>query len=1653
MERKTMPRVIALLLAFVVTCTSVFVVPTHVGAATNEKVSVLTDTDAAAAKKITLTATKKTLYVGKSFNLKVKSVSPKKASKAVTYESNDPDVATVNSKGKVKAKAIGTATITVTSKTNENVTATCKITVKQGVDRIHTAATLVMQKGKSVTLKNGVTPYNASNKKMTYSSSKKSVATVSKSGKITAKKVGTAKITVKAKAGSAKKTVTVKVKNKVKAATKVTVNKTSLVLSQGASEKLKAKTTPSKATYKKVYWISSNTSVATVSSKGTVKAVGGGTAKITAYAADHSGKKAVCTVTVDAPVPVTTVAVTGVTVEPKSLSLAVGASSAPLKATVTPVDATNQTVLWSSSNPAIATVSESGVVTGVADGKAAIVVSTADGGYTAACEVVVGTGGNVAPPVETIPVTGITLNRTELTELVEGGSAFQLEATITPANATNQAVVWSSSDPTIATVENGLVTPLKAGRATIAVLALDGLHKAQCVVTVQKQYVPVEKVELGPDKLTLLQGETATLLPVVRPANATNTECTWSSDKPDVVTVTNGTLEAKAAGTATITVTSVDNPNCSATCVITVSERPGVPVTGVTLTKELTLKTTDEPYQLTAALAPDTATDKTVVWRTSNADVVEIEYNENDGFCILTPKKAGTANVFAQAHNGQMAVCAVTVTQPLESITLADASFVVGARERITAQLNPADALIEGEPNWTCNNDVLEIEQDSKITSPDGQISVVVVAKKAGTASLSVRIGEVSKTCSVKVDPITVTGISIMPRNVSVPKGGTQDLETRLAPTGAVYGQDVTWESSNSEVTVTPMGDQNRNARISVSADASEATLQNGADITATIGGIASEKCHITVTRDGYLEVTKLELKPSPEAEEPLLAGGARVKITAEIEPQDAQITWYSGDEAIADVEVDANDSKTAWIIPGTKTGDVRIYASAGGKLASHVVTVYKAVAEDGVQFTFSIEGETERDYLIVGEKHGELTATITPADAVSKVEWKPMTPELATVVSDGNVNAEGNTTATIHAVGAGMAKVQLVITQGNGQTITKEYQVETRNPFKKLESIQFIRTSLTMYEGNENPVRIHFNPADATNQNVTWTVEYADSADEGCIELIDEETAYQKTVKALKPGKVTLKVVAEEKSEAGEDLIAELPIEVKKSPSQVTSITLNETEKQLFLEGEDTSFTLIPTLTPANPDDATVYWISYDEEVATVAADGTVTAVGEGTTTILAVTRDNACMATCKVTVSKRRVDVTSITLSYQDQVLAENEKITLDINTSAQITGTVQPSDATNQVLAWESSDPEIVSVDPETGVITAKKVGIVTITAKATDESGVTATCQVEVTIPVTNITIDQETLEIKLNEENATLTATVGPEDATDQTIVWKSDNTEVATVDPDTGVVVPMKEGTANITAETPDGKVVSAPCAVTVVEYQNALKITPDKYIFTLDKAASEYLITRRSTGDNFSVTHEEIEHDYGWLVGQFQSGVYDQDFLKNYWDKFDWNTLKNNSWILTNLLFSLSVDGEEIDAKVDGNRILVTVKKGGKTKTITITRIDKPNGGSDLRITDGSQSILVTNINITKQDDVVTITMSADIGKGMDFKVVVSEDSFKLYRVMKSGKENPVIEATITDEAYICEINQIYYEEIMDQLGYVIDIESIIVNNHYMKN
>ena len=248
-----------------------------------------------------------------------------------------------------------------------------------------------------------------------------------------------------------------------------------------------------------------------------------------------------------------------------------------------------------------------------------------------------------------------------------------------------------------------------------------------------------------------------------------------------------------------------------------------------------------------------------------------------------------------------------------------------------------------------------------------------------------------------------------------------------------------------------------------------------------------------------------------------------------------------------------------------------------------------------------------------------------------------------------------------------------------------------------------------------------------------------------------------------------------------------------------VTDVKLNKTNITLTVGGIET---LTAEVEPTNATNKTVMWSSSNDSVAMVDSNGNVTGIGRGFATITAkATDDSNVSATCQVEVNQL---VTDINLTDM-QINAGETK---------QIQAEVLPENANEKALKWESIDPSIATVDSQTGEVTGISKGTATIIAKTTDGSNVSATCEVEVKQQVTGIRLNKTELSLYTGRSE-TLTATVKPDNANDKSLIWSSDNEDVATVDQN-GNVKAISRGEAVITATAADGQRAKAECTVTV---------------------------------------------------------------------------------------------------------------------------------------------------------------------------------------------------------------------------------------------
>ena len=336
--------------------------------------------------------------------------------------------------------------------------------------------------------------------------------------------------------------------------TGINLDKPELTLNVNESSKYVAILSPyTIANNTSLTWQSSNPDVATVDANGVVTGISEGEATITARNSNGLSASSEVTVTnISAPI-------TNVSLNFSDLEIRKD-SSQGLRATITPKETTDdKTLTWESSNPEVATVSSTGVVTARRPGNAIITVRTSNG-LTDTCNIAV-----------ISQITSVHLNLTAIT--LDEGVSQTLRATINPSDTTDdKTLIWKSSNTNVATVDQeGKVTAVKEGVATITVTTVNG-RRAECKITVNKpsENIPIESVSLDKTTLTLEEQEAETLVATINPSNTTDdTTLTWKSSNPEVATVDQeGKVTAVKEGTTTITVTTVNGKE--ATCTVTV---------------------------------------------------------------------------------------------------------------------------------------------------------------------------------------------------------------------------------------------------------------------------------------------------------------------------------------------------------------------------------------------------------------------------------------------------------------------------------------------------------------------------------------------------------------------------------------------------------------------------------------------------------------------------------------------------------------------------------------------------------------------------------------------------------------------------------------------------------------------------------------------------------------------------------------------------------------------------------------------------------------------------------------------------------------------------------------------------------------------------
>lgn len=1152
--------------------------------------------------------------------------------------------------------------------------------------------------------------------------------------------------------------------------------------------------------------------------------------------------------------------VTSVTLDKTTASVEVGKTTT-LKATVaTPDSGTDKTVTWTTSDKDTATVSDTGVVTGVKEGKAKITAtSKADTTKSATCTVTVGTLPDPDDP--DAPVTVPTLSPAAMS--VQVGAKATLTLKLPEKFEDYQAIDWAVSGDASTVVLDEAQGPaetvrklsaLKAGKATVTATIKKSaggaaIASASCDITVTANSsgtAALQGVSIGRS----INGQAVTgvnikvgtdtnqLVALLNPSNAGYSSIMWNSDDPTVVepnmkdltNIKSTYLNAKKQGTAIITLTVMpenadeNTPAKTATCEVTVSETgEPIAVTGLTVSPSaLSLQVgsaTNATGKFTATVAPANATNKAVVWSSNKEDVATVS---QDG--TVTAVGAGTAIISAKTTDGGFErACTVTVagSTPTTGITLKyDGKDIPTGGIEVTA----------GEPGKKLTSPGKTVTFASGNTNivtvaPDGTVTGVHV----GTGTITATDGTDTETVQVKVNPKVVI-TEVAPANataVPIPDGevrftyavtGLEDASdaTVTAKIKDEKGQEVVgthWELDPSDPVVIVSSENPGVYTLEITA---EWTMEN--------------KKYSGTTSGQYTIVPTLELGQKNFA----IAQNSKMQLPLTVNPA----TGYR----ITDISI--HNYNQAGNVPsgingaGDKTVDIEAFQDSPIGVYSLSVTIecngqtatdstfFEVTGGSASQETTVAINPLELELTLEDGKTvtGQLSAAVTPlATASQGVTWS---------VKNGSetfVSVDQNGLVTAKAAGSAI----IVATSNADSTKFAECYVTVKAanlPTISVENVGLNKTTLSLDVGAKEKLTATVSPADATNKTVTWSTSNSAIA-----------TVQDGMVTAVAPGTATITATTADGKKT-----ANCAVTVKPTITIIErGFTIKQGEtKKINVEGSLPTGYRIETGVKPKDDTST----SGDDQIDTMAMGNTgiqITAKAGTPTKVytLTVKRFDGDAQTPTASdsvefevVANDTAKIESVTLKHNNADIPESG-IELEVNGTATLTATVTPSTASQEV-TWsvKAGGESIVSVN-QNGLVTAKAEGTATVVATSDADSTKSAECIVTVKLDssggqVTQLTLSSEKLDLVWDDgsTNAPKLIATLPQTMQSEKITWKvTTNTPAGAGNDDVIMVYPEETssgeqttvmmtagtdvGTATITA-TAGGQ--SATCEVTV---------------------------------------------------------------------------------------------------------------------------------------------------------------------------------------------------------------------------------------------
>ena len=545
----------------------------------------------------------------------------------------------------------------------------------------------------------------------------------------------------------------------------VTISPNVLNLKVGETSSLTYNISPSNADIKSTVWSSSNTGVVSVDKDGKVRAVGIGMANVVIKVVGQDNSEAFDSIVVNVISRYTSVdSVTLVDVNNNTLSNSINLNigeEVSIKFLLNPSNATLKEANWTNSNSSKVSMKDSvgyALIKGLEVGSSDIEITVKDyNGNVKTDSVKV----NVINSNQPVLVSSIALSPTSVT--LNPNGTYKFNVTVSPNNATNKGVIWSSNDTNVVSVDqNGNIKALKEGTAKIRVTAQDGSGKyVEASVTVESSKptnVLVTGVSLNASTVKMYVGQSYQLIHTIKPSNATNKGVTWSSSNTNVVSVSNGKIVGKSSGKARITVTTNDG-RYSAYTDVTVINRPNSSSSSnsssnsssssssgsssssisssIDIVKDMIELNKGSEEKLEYKLSQD-LTDSIIIWKSSNTDVAVVKNG------IVTAISDGEATITATINGKDIKdTCKVIVKKlDLTGIVFEDESLSISVGKTLKLTLNalPSGADLPSL-KWDVDNiEILSVSDKGVIKGINVGEAVVTASSMDGKYSASINI-------------------------------------------------------------------------------------------------------------------------------------------------------------------------------------------------------------------------------------------------------------------------------------------------------------------------------------------------------------------------------------------------------------------------------------------------------------------------------------------------------------------------------------------------------------------------------------------------------------------------------------------------------------------------------------------------------------------------------------------------------------------------------------------------------------------------------------------------------------------------------------------------------------------------------------------------